>query len=86
MCKNGEKRKFLKKSDNSKTILYFFANKCNTIENGYIFGILTETIKKEMITMDKELLEELVEDLVIDENNPMQQEEGQQEEVREDDE
>lgn len=36
--------------------------------------------------MDKELLEELVEDLVIDENNPMQQEEGQQEEIREDDE
>lgn len=36
--------------------------------------------------MDKELLEELVENLVIDENNPMQQEEGQQEEVREDEE
>ena len=31
--------------------------------------------------MDKEMLEEIVEDLVIDENNPMQQEE-----VREDDE
>jgi hypothetical protein len=36
--------------------------------------------------MDKEMLEEIVEDLVIDENNPMQQEKGQQEEVREDDE
>lgn len=33
--------------------------------------------------MDKELLEELVEDLVIDENNPMQQEEGPQEVIEE---
>lgn len=36
--------------------------------------------------MDKELLEELVEDLVIDENNPMKQEEGQQEVTKEVDE
>lgn len=36
--------------------------------------------------MDKEMLEEIVEDLVIDENNPMQQEEGQQEVTKEVDE
>lgn len=33
--------------------------------------------------MDKEMLEEIIEEVVIDENNPMEQEEGSQEVIEE---